>query len=203
MSTWPRDYRVSIAIFVAAALALGWAEARMSKVAAQEVAPVKKDVETLQTRDRWNKAPSAGAVSGWACSSGGTPGTWLPLAPVDIDPMMVNRISVRPSPADATEVLVGQNAAGTVHLDFSTTGTPRLELPNGTQFVGYVVIAAFALFAGSYIALGVWDLVLFCRGQLAKASASRVIKEFSQAQPVWLLVLGLIIGVLIGHFWWP
>lgn len=67
----------------------------------------------------------------------------------------------------------------------------------------YVVIAAFALFAGSFITLGVWDLVLIYRGQLARASASRVIKEFAQAQPVWLLVLGLIVGVLIGHFFWP
>jgi hypothetical protein len=66
-----------------------------------------------------------------------------------------------------------------------------------------VVAAAFGLFALSFVALGVWDLILIYRGQLSGNSASRVIKDFAQAQPIWAFALGLVLGVLIGHFLWP
>jgi hypothetical protein len=66
-----------------------------------------------------------------------------------------------------------------------------------------VVIAAGALFAVSFLTLGVWDLVLIARGQLGGNSASRVIKDFAQAEPVWVFLLGLVLGVLTGHFMWP
>lgn len=49
---FPKDYRSTLAIAVGAVLALGWVEARMHTVAAQEVAPVKQSVEALQARDR-------------------------------------------------------------------------------------------------------------------------------------------------------
>jgi hypothetical protein len=53
---WPTDYRTTLVVAVAVAVALGWAEARMHAVAAQEVElkvePVKKDVAALQSRDR-------------------------------------------------------------------------------------------------------------------------------------------------------
>lgn len=51
-SSWPKDYRVSMAVFVAAALALGWAEARMHSVAAQEVEPTRADVVSLKAQNR-------------------------------------------------------------------------------------------------------------------------------------------------------
>ncbi len=66
-----------------------------------------------------------------------------------------------------------------------------------------VVRVGFALFAASFLLLGVWDLVLIYRHQLSVASASRVIKEFAQAQPVWVFLLGLALGILVGHFIWP
>jgi hypothetical protein len=49
---WPTDYRTTLVVAVAVAVALGWAEARMHAVAAQEVEPVKRDVSVLQSRDR-------------------------------------------------------------------------------------------------------------------------------------------------------
>lgn len=48
----PKDYRVTLAVGIAALLALGWVEARMHAVAAQEVAPLKERVDVLQARDR-------------------------------------------------------------------------------------------------------------------------------------------------------
>ncbi len=66
-----------------------------------------------------------------------------------------------------------------------------------------VVAAAFGLFALAFVTLGVWDLVLIYRKQIDGNSASRVIKDFAQAEPVWVLALGLVLGVLIGHFFWP
>lgn len=61
----------------------------------------------------------------------------------------------------------------------------------------------FGLFATSFVGLGIWDLVLIYRGQLRGNSASAVIKDFAQHQPVWVFALGLMLGVLIGHFLWP
>lgn len=66
-----------------------------------------------------------------------------------------------------------------------------------------VVSAAFGLFALAFVTLGVWDLILIHRQQIDGNSASRVIKDFAQAQPIWVFALGLILGVLIGHFLWP
>lgn len=61
----------------------------------------------------------------------------------------------------------------------------------------------FGVFAASFVGLGIWDLILIYRGDLNAASASRVIKDFAQAQPAWVFLLGLALGILIGHFAWP
>lgn len=66
-----------------------------------------------------------------------------------------------------------------------------------------VVKAAGAVFALSFVALGVWDLLLIKRGQLGGNSASRVILDYATAHPAWVFVLGLALGVLVGHFAWP
>jgi hypothetical protein len=66
-----------------------------------------------------------------------------------------------------------------------------------------VVAAAGALFALSFLALGIWDLVLIYRGELGGNSASRVIKDFAQGEPIWVFLLGLVLGILAGHFAWP
>jgi uncharacterized membrane protein len=65
-----------------------------------------------------------------------------------------------------------------------------------------VVIVAFAVFAASFIALGIWDLVLIYRGQIAGNSASRVILDTARAHPIWLALLFFVLGVLAGHFFW-
>jgi hypothetical protein len=49
---WPSDYRTTLFVAVAVAVALGWAEARMHTVAAQEVEPVKAKVDAISARDR-------------------------------------------------------------------------------------------------------------------------------------------------------
>lgn len=65
-----------------------------------------------------------------------------------------------------------------------------------------VVWVAFGVFASSFAILGIWDLVLIYRRQLGGNSASRVIADFAQAHPVWVFVIGLMLGTLIGHFLW-
>lgn len=51
-SSWPRDYRTSLAVIVAALLAAGWLEARMHRVAAQENEPTRIDVNALKAQNR-------------------------------------------------------------------------------------------------------------------------------------------------------
>lgn len=46
-----------------------------------------------------------------------------------------------------------------------------------------------------------WDVwIIYRYGQ--KASISYVIMEVS-GEPVWLLVVGIGIGILLGHWFWP
>lgn len=68
-----------------------------------------------------------------------------------------------------------------------------------TQAVVWVFLG---LFLASFAILGVWDLVLIARGQLTGNSASRVIQDFARNEPVWLFFIALILGVLVGHFFW-
>jgi hypothetical protein len=66
-----------------------------------------------------------------------------------------------------------------------------------------VVVVAFAVFAASFVALGVWDLVLIYRGQIAGNSASRVILDTAREHPIWIALLAFVLGILTGHFTWP
>lgn len=66
-----------------------------------------------------------------------------------------------------------------------------------------VVKVAGAVFVASFVALGVWDLLLIQRGQLVGNSASRVLLDYASSHPVWVFILGLMLGVLVGHFAWP
>jgi hypothetical protein len=62
------------------------------------------------------------------------------------------------------------------------------------------VLWGFVTFAASFVALGVWDLVLIYRGKLTGNSASRVILEIAQAHPGWVFFVAFALGVLVGHF---
>jgi hypothetical protein len=59
------------------------------------------------------------------------------------------------------------------------------------------------VFAASFVALGVWDLVLIYRGQIAGNSASRVILDTAREHPIWIALLAFVLGILTGHFTWP
>lgn len=66
-----------------------------------------------------------------------------------------------------------------------------------------VLIVVGAVAAACLAALGVWDLLLIHRDQLAGNSASRAIYNTASAHPVWVFILGAALGVLVGHFGWP
>lgn len=65
-----------------------------------------------------------------------------------------------------------------------------------------IVWIGFSVFAGSWALLGIWDLVLIARGKLANNSASTVILEIASEHPFFVFVIGLALGVLVGHLLW-
>ncbi len=66
-----------------------------------------------------------------------------------------------------------------------------------------IVWIGFGLFAAAFLLLGAWDIVLIAKGRLAGNSASRVILEIARTAPIFVFVIGLVLGVLVGHFSWP
>lgn len=58
-------------------------------------------------------------------------------------------------------------------------------------------------FLAGVAALGVWDLILIARRQLAGNSASEVILEVGRQVPGWFAVVALLVGFLLGHLLWP
>lgn len=70
------------------------------------------------------------------------------------------------------------------------------------QWTQRIVWTGFGLFAAAFVLLGVWDLVLIARHQLGGNSASAVILGIARTQPLLVFSIGLVLGVLVGHFLW-
>ena len=66
-----------------------------------------------------------------------------------------------------------------------------------------VVWIGFAVFACAFLLLGAWDIFLIAKNKLPGNSASSVILDIAHQQPIFVLVIGLILGILVGHFTWP
>jgi hypothetical protein len=64
------------------------------------------------------------------------------------------------------------------------------------RIAGWTFLAAFLL-------LGVWDVILILQGRLRGNSASSVILEIARSEPIWTALVGLAVGVIVGHFFWP
>jgi hypothetical protein len=58
-----------------------------------------------------------------------------------------------------------------------------------------VILAAAAL-------LGVYDVWLFARGGVASTISHQVLAHAREA-PILPLAVGLILGILLGHLFWP
>ena len=67
-----------------------------------------------------------------------------------------------------------------------------------------VVWAMFGVSAAGLVGLGAWDVYLLAaKGGTVGASASRVILGICQSAPWVPLVIGLALGILIGHLTVP